>query len=77
MMGSVTVIEEVTQREMTLKEYVEQLPPSHGVRQEYEGLLKDQMMLQALHMGGVDNWEWYGESLEPYWEWEEEQERNK
>jgi hypothetical protein len=31
---------------------------------EYEGLLEDQKILQALYAGGVDNWEWYSESLE-------------
>jgi hypothetical protein len=31
---------------------------------EYESLLEDQKILQALYDGGVDNWEWYSESLE-------------
>ena len=31
--------------------------------QEHDALLKSQRKLQALEAGGVDNWEWYGESL--------------
>jgi hypothetical protein len=31
---------------------------------EYEGLLEDQQILRALYAGGVDNWQWYSESLE-------------
>lgn len=30
---------------------------------EYESLLEDQKILQALYDGGVDNWEWYSDSL--------------
>ena len=30
---------------------------------KYDELVRDQQELQALHEGGVDNWEWYGESL--------------
>jgi hypothetical protein len=30
---------------------------------EYESLLKDREILQALYAGGVDNWEWYSDSL--------------
>lgn len=29
----------------------------------YEALLKAEKELDALHAGGVDNWEWYYESL--------------
>ena len=29
----------------------------------YQQLLKDQQILDALRAGGVDNWEWYGDSL--------------
>jgi hypothetical protein len=32
-------------------------------RSEYEQLLEDQKILNALIAGGVDNWEWYDESL--------------
>lgn len=28
---------------------------------------KNSFYIDCLHMGGVDNWEWYGDSLEPYW----------
>ena len=30
---------------------------------EYEALKRDSMILAALEAGGVDNWEWYSESL--------------
>ena len=33
---------------------------------EYEILIDSQMKLQALENGGVDNWEWYSDSLEEY-----------
>lgn len=32
-------------------------------KEEYKRLLRSQLELSALHAGGVDNWEWYGESL--------------
>lgn len=38
---------------------------------EYENLLYDSRKLAALEAGGVDNWEWYGESLSEFWEEEE------
>lgn len=28
---------------------------------------KNQCYIECLHSGGVDNWEWYGDSLEEYW----------
>lgn len=31
---------------------------------EYQSLLDDQRWRHALEIGGVDNWEWYGESLQ-------------
>lgn len=34
--------------------------------EEYKSLLKDREKLQALERGGVDNWEWYSDSLEEY-----------
>jgi hypothetical protein len=30
----------------------------------YDELIKDSKILQLLYAGGVDNWEWYEESLE-------------
>jgi hypothetical protein len=30
---------------------------------EYDQLIEDRLILQALYAGGVDNWEWYDESL--------------
>ena len=32
-------------------------------KKEYDELLKDSEILYKLHRGGVDNWEWYYESL--------------
>ena len=32
-------------------------------KKEYEDLLHDSKVLGALYAGGVDNWEWYEESL--------------
>lgn len=32
-------------------------------RRTYENLIKDSRILHALYAGGVDNWEWYDESL--------------
>lgn len=32
-------------------------------KSEYEKLLYSHKKLRALEDGGVDNWEWYGESL--------------
>lgn len=31
---------------------------------EYDQLLNDQKFLECLQMGGVDNWEWYGDAIE-------------
>lgn len=41
-------------------------------KKEYESLQKDSRKLAALEAGGVDNWEWYGESLQEFWAEEEE-----
>ena len=35
-------------------------------KEEYDELIKRDEMLSALEQGGVDNWEWYGESLSQY-----------
>lgn len=34
-------------------------------KEEYISLLKQEVRLNMLENGGVDNWEWYGESLNP------------
>ena len=34
-------------------------------KEEYFGLRADSMKLNLLECGGVDNWTWYGESLNP------------
>ena len=33
--------------------------------EEYKNLLKAKYKMILLESGGVDNWEWYGESLNP------------
>lgn len=44
------------------------------LRDENERLEKREQILNALKAGGVDNWEWYGESMCELWEkWEEEE----
>lgn len=35
--------------------------------QEYQDLLCDSEKLAALEAGGVDNWEWYSESLQDFY----------
>ena len=40
-------------------------------KEEYDRLMKDSSDLAKLHAGGVDNWEWYDESL--YGDEEEEE----
>jgi len=32
-------------------------------KKEYKRLLKAELKLEMLEVGGVDNWSWYGESL--------------
>lgn len=39
---------------------------------EYNRLTRVDRMMNALEAGGVDNWEWYGDSLADFWEEEEE-----
>lgn len=34
---------------------------------KYDSLVKSRDMLQALEAGGVDNWKWYSESLQPFY----------
>lgn len=42
--------------------------------EEYlEELLDDSLKLNALIAAGVDNWEWYGEAMNIYNEWEKEE----
>lgn len=37
-------------------------------REEYEKLIDDSEKLSYLEAGGVNDWEWYDESLKEYWE---------
>lgn len=43
-------------------------------RKEYESLLDDRRWRSALESGGVDNWEWYSESLEESGYFDDEEE---
>lgn len=36
-------------------------------KEEYDRLVDRNNKLCALENGGVDNWEWYSESLQEYW----------
>jgi hypothetical protein len=38
----------------------------HLSQEEYIELLRAQEKLKCLEVGGVDNWEWYGEAMEDY-----------
>jgi hypothetical protein len=40
---------------------------------QYDALVRDSKMLSALEAGGVDNWEWYGESLAEFFAEEDEE----
>lgn len=52
---------------------------AHSFRKELEHCLldaeDDAMWRSGLEGGGVDNWEWYSESLSDYFEWCEENDR--
>lgn len=37
-------------------------------QEEYEELVDRDLKLSCLEMGGVDNWNWYGEAMSKYWE---------
>ena len=39
---------------------------------ELDSLYDDNLFLRALESNGVDNWEWYSESIHMYNEWREE-----
>lgn len=42
-------------------------------QERFEELIDKERKLDALEAGGVDNWEWYGESLKEYFKWVDEQ----
>jgi hypothetical protein len=44
---------------------------------EYAALQRDSAILAALHAGGVDNWEWYGDSLRDAGLCEEDEEEDE
>jgi hypothetical protein len=41
-------------------------------KKQYDELVLNQKKLRALEAGGVDNWEWYGDSLREFLDEEEE-----
>lgn len=45
--------------------------------EEYHDLLDRAFKLECLENGGVDNWEWYVESLKPYFKAMDEAEAEK
>ncbi len=42
-------------------------------QERYDELLRKEKELDALHAGGVDNWEWYSESLSQAGIWDDEE----
>ena len=46
-------------------------------KKEYDELLHDSKVLNALECGGVDNWQWYEESMKELWAEEEAKEASK
>ena len=42
-----------------------------------DGLRDSREILNALHAGGVENWEWYSESLKGYWAKKEKEKERK
>lgn len=42
-------------------------------KEKYDQLIDDSEKLYWLECGGVDNWEWYGESLAGYRKWKGEE----
>ena len=38
---------------------------SEQIRESFFRIMLDSMKLELLEQGGVDNWEWFGESLNP------------
>jgi len=40
---------------------------------EYKDLRRDSLKLMALEQGGVDNWEWFEDSLKSYTQWLKEE----
>jgi hypothetical protein len=54
---------EMPDQEMTLKQYIEQLPKCHLARKQYESLAIDEKVLDSLRAAGVDNWEGYCDAM--------------
>lgn len=50
------------------KEIDELEAENQQLKKTIEELEKDSEILHALEAGGVDNWEWYAESLKEVWE---------
>lgn len=53
-----------------LRGFIDQLVASETVtipKCSYDALVKRDEMLAALEAGGVDNWDWYSDSLKDFW----------
>jgi hypothetical protein len=53
-------------REITLQELIDQLPPDHKAREEYNKLVSDGWFLDCLRGAGVDNWDGYGDAQDMF-----------
>lgn len=52
-----------TELEMSLTEWCGQLPETHKVNKQLRKLVSDSTILEALHAGGVAEWEWYYDTI--------------
>lgn len=63
-----TILIDLASIEVTTKEHLSTLENViKRLKVEYDKLDKRSYMLKCLEAGGVDNWEWYGDSLQPYY----------
>lgn len=53
--------------------FIRQLPIGNKAGDKLKELYDRDFKLSCLEDGGVDNWEWYSESLKDYWGEEEEE----
>ena len=52
-----------TEREMSLREWCDKLPPDHRANKQLKALLANTEILKALYAGGVDGRDGYYDSL--------------
>jgi len=55
----------LTVTNISTKEHEMDEPTVSITKKDYVRLLKADAELNRLNLGGVDNWEWYGDSLNP------------